>query len=225
MRVLAVSDVVNSNLYSTRVREMAGNVDAIISCGDLPVYYLDYLASSLLKPLYYVCGNHDHYEAQEDTGEEFLKSGIFGDIRNGSRKKHISFGGRNLDDRVEKIGPVLVGGLEGSLLYNRGEHQYTERQMSRKILKIVPVMLMNKMVAGRFLDVLITHAPPFGIHDKKDPAHKGFKSLISFIKRYRPKYLLHGHTHIYDMTEKRIFEYEGTKVINCYDFVILDIKV
>ncbi len=224
MRVLAVSDIVNSKLYSSRVREMAGNVDAIISCGDLPVYYLDYLASSLLKPLYYVCGNHDHYEQAEDNVETFLKKGIFSDINPGSRKKQMDFGGNNMDERVEKIGPVIMGGLEGSLLYNKGEHQYTENQMRRKILRIEPRLYLNRLFSGRYIDVLITHAPPSGIHDKQDQAHKGFKALLRFIKRYHPKYLLHGHTHIYDLTEKRIFEYEGTKVINCYDFVFLDIK-
>ncbi len=221
MRVLAVSDTVNSSLYSTRVRELAGNVDAIISCGDLPAYYLDYLASSLLKPLLYVCGNHDHYEESEVSDEGFIR----GNRTFNQPKHYVSFGGRNMDERIDNIGPVKFAGLEGSFLYNRGDHQYTEAQMRRKIYKLMPGLCFNKLTSGRFLDVLITHAPPFGIHDRKDMAHKGFEAFNKFIKRFRPKYLLHGHTHIYNMNEKRIFEYEGTKVINCYDFVILDIKI
>jgi len=224
LRVLAVSDVVNPNLYSAQVKDMAGNVDVIISCGDLPVYYLDFLASSLLKPLYFVCGNHDHYEEQEEYCTEPLKFENFV-LKTRAQKMDVCFGGTDLDERIEKVGHLLIGGLEGSVVYNWGEHQYTENQMRRKILKMMPAMYLNSLFSGRYLDVLITHAPPFGIHDKKDIAHRGFKALLNFIKRYHPKYLLHGHTHIYDISEKRIFEYEGTKVVNCYDFVILDIKV
>ncbi len=215
LRVLVVSDIVNNSFYSSQVKDLAGNVDAIISCGDLPVYYLDYLASSLLKPLFYVCGNHDHYN-DPDAGDN-LSVGA-------KVSRHYAFGGTNLDSRVEKINSVIFAGLEGSILYNYGEHQYTERQMQRKILGLAPALYFNKLTTGRFLDVLVAHSPPRGIHDGNDTAHMGFKAFLKFIRRYRPKYLLHGHTHIYDVNYKRIFEYEGTKVINCYNFAILDIK-
>jgi Icc-related predicted phosphoesterase len=122
------------------------------------------------------------------------------------------------------MGSVIFAGLEGSILYNYGEHQYTERQMQRKISALAPALYLTKLTSGRYLDVLVTHAPPLGIHDRNDPAHRGFKAFLKFISRYHPKYLLHGHTHIYDMNEQRIFEYEGTKVVNCYNFVIIDIK-
>ena len=58
MRILAVSDKVVPILYSGAIREHVGDVDLILSCGDLPHYYLDYLISMVNKPCYYVFGNH-----------------------------------------------------------------------------------------------------------------------------------------------------------------------
>src|SRR5690242_6308924 len=57
-RILAVSDLVEPQLYNTRVAEWMGPVDMIISCGDLPVGYLEFLMSSLNAPCYHVIGNH-----------------------------------------------------------------------------------------------------------------------------------------------------------------------
>jgi len=220
--VLAVSDTVNKNLYSTQIRELAGNVDLIISCGDLPAFYLDYLASSLLKPLLYVCGNHDHYEEDDGDLDIYGNTNVAKYISRKNRYK--SFGGRNLDERIERIGKVSFAGLEGSFLYNRGAHQYTEFQMNWKIWHLKPRLYLNRIVTGRYLDVLVTHAPPYGVHDQTDRAHRGFKAFIKFIRKYKPKYLLHGHTHIYNFKENRILDFEGTKIVNCYDYVFLDIK-
>src|SRR6476660_5975018 len=58
IRLLAVSDVVEPQLYNNSVKDWIGPVDVLISCGDLPPYYLDFLASSLDVPLYHVLGNH-----------------------------------------------------------------------------------------------------------------------------------------------------------------------
>ena len=68
---------------------------------------------------------------------------------------------------------------------------------------------------GRYLDILITHSPPFGIHDDEDPAHRGFKAFLRFMARFRPRYLLHGHRHVY-RPEPCKTRYLGTEVINVY---------
>jgi len=36
-----------------------GDVELVLSCGDLPYYYLEYIVSMLNVPLLYVHGNHD----------------------------------------------------------------------------------------------------------------------------------------------------------------------
>jgi len=224
LRALVVSDEVNALLYSPFVIKIAGNVDIIISCGDLPVYYLDYLVSTLGKPLLYVCGNHDHYEKQH------ILVNNTNDLETFSESKFdynnpLYFGGKNMDLKTETIGGTIFGGLEGSILYNRGEHQYTELQMKKKIFAFTPSLIFNRIFEGRYIDVLITHAPPRNIHDRDDLAHRGFEEYIKFIKRFHPKYLLHGHTHLYDRNESRIIDYYGTKVINCFNYQILDLNI
>ena len=220
MKILAVSDIVNKKLYSTAVKEFAGDVDLIVSCGDLPTYYLDYLTSSLCKPLLYVCGNHDHYDL--DQLEQSYSAGqgygfkLNQDLRSG-------FGGSDIDEKSELIKGYLFSGLEGSFLYNKGEHQYTESQMRSKMRRLAPGLIWNRLRYGHFLDILVTHAPPRGIHDRDDLPHLGFQSYLSFIRKYKPRVLLHGHTHIYDRQEKRFTEYNGTKVINCYDYQIIEL--
>lgn len=222
MKILAVSDVVDNQLYSPQAKRLAEDVDLIISCGDLPAYYLDFLVSTLGKPLFYICGNHDHYgvrktwKADINAHDSFFSSKF-------NYNKPGNFGGKNLDQKIVRFKNMIFGGLEGSFLYNYGEHQYSERQMKRKVRKMTLKFLKNKLSKGRYLDVLITHAPPRGIHDKDDLAHRGFESFIDIIDRYHPKYLLHGHIHLYDRRAERITEYQGTKIINCYGFQILDL--
>jgi len=40
--------------------------------------------------------------------------------------------------------------------------------MHRRVLSIIPGLLVNKIKYKRYIDILITHAPPFGINDEKD---------------------------------------------------------
>lgn len=225
MKILAVSDVVNKLLYSPQLKRLAGNVDVIVSCGDLPAYYLDFLVSTIGKPLFYICGNHDHYESRDRNFRTEMDEAT--DFRN-SRLDYdnsFSFGGSDLDRKSAAYKDTVFAGLEGSLRYNRGEHQYTEPQMRRRIARLAPKLLWNKIYYGRYVDVLITHAPPLGIHDAPDDAHRGFDAYLRFIETYKPKYLLHGHTHIYDRRVRRLTEYKGTAIINCYDYQILDLDL
>lgn len=218
LRVLVISDVVDRRLYSSKIKDVTGDVDLVISCGDLPAYYLDFIISNLGKPLLYVSGNHDHYnDFPVAYGLSLYKNMNYPFNDNGG------FGGKNIDNIIENYKGILFTGLEGSALYNNGEHQYSDRQMSFKITRLTPGLLLNKIFKGRYIDVLVAHSPPFGIHDMDDQAHKGFKPFLSFIKSFHPKYLLHGHVHLYDSRENRVSEFMGTKIINCYDYQIIDI--
>ena len=58
MKILSISDVEINFIYSPTIQERFKSVDLVISCGDLPYYYLEYIISMLNKPLYYVAGNH-----------------------------------------------------------------------------------------------------------------------------------------------------------------------
>src|SRR4051812_44830366 len=57
-RILAVSDIVEPQLYNGAITDWLAPVDMIISCGDLPASYLDFLMTVLNVPGYHVIGNH-----------------------------------------------------------------------------------------------------------------------------------------------------------------------
>jgi predicted phosphodiesterase len=59
MKILTVSDKVVDFIYSPQLKEKFGDVELVLSCGDLPFYYLEYIVSILNVPLFYVMGNHD----------------------------------------------------------------------------------------------------------------------------------------------------------------------
>jgi len=208
LRVLAVADYIEPQLYDNGVADWLGPVDVIISCGDLPPYYLDFLVSTLGAPLFHVLGNHCFLPhdpvTRQCSPDAFL-------------------GARDLNGRVADYNGLLLGGVEGSPRYNRGPHQYTEQQMELNLLRLVPGMLLNKVRTGRYLDILVTHAPPRGIHDNTDIAHRGFTSLNSFIELFKPTLLLHGHTHRYDPMLPLRTRHGETEVINTYGHVVLNL--
>jgi Icc-related predicted phosphoesterase len=70
----------------------------------------------------------------------------------------------------------------------------------------------------------VTHAPPAGIHDAADRCHQGFRQYIWFMERFKPRYLIHGHTHMYTPSQKRQTRYKDTEVINAYGYVVLDVE-
>jgi hypothetical protein len=69
VRVLTLSDVETPAVYSSRIRSRFGETDLVISCGDLPSYYLEYVISMLNLRLYYVNGNHVQRPESEDNAE------------------------------------------------------------------------------------------------------------------------------------------------------------
>ena len=152
----------------------------IISCGDLPYYYLEYMISMLDVPTYYVRGNHAS-KIEDTTGGE--RTSPWGAIDlNGCCKRDQS--------------GMLLAGIEGSIRYNNGPHQYSQSEMWRMAFGLVPGLLINRMRFGRYLDILVTHAPPYKIHDASDLPHVGIKAFRWLIDVFKPLYHLHGHIHI-----------------------------
>jgi Icc-related predicted phosphoesterase len=214
MRALVISDKVEPILYGPAINDRVGAVDLILSCGDLPFYYIEYIISMVNRPAYYVMGNH---------GREFEYQSGKGDAWN---QQTAPLGAVNLHARTANAGGLLLAGLEGSIRYNNSsEAQYTDFEMKMNILKLLPGLAYNRLRYGRWLDVLITHSPPFGIHDKPDPAHTGFRSFLTFMDYFKPRYLLHGHIHLYRNNETTQTRYGETEVINVYPFKILDLQL
>lgn len=208
MKILAVSDKVDERIYSMNLKERFDNIDLILSCGDLPFYYLEYIVTLLQAPLLYVQGNHGPEVELSPSGEE----------------KREAWGCVNIDNRIVDIQGFLVGGLEGSMRYTaQGKYQYTDLEMQLKAWRMAPRLWLNRLFKGRHIDILITHAPPYGIQDGQDLCHTGFKAFLSFMDRYRPRYLLHGHMHLYRTDESRTSHYGSTDIVNVYGHQVLQI--
>lgn len=208
MKILAISDKVTEVLYSRAILENYGDVDLVISCGDLPFYYLEYIISTLNVPCYFVYGNHDFNTRFTINGRVSIHPP----------------GWVNLDGRSLCAAGLLLAGLEGSVRYRPdGVHQYTQSETQRKALRLLPSLLLNRLQHGRYLDVLVAHAPPYGIHDGPDYAHIGFKAFLTLMERFRPRYLLHGHKHVYG-TEPTRTTYHETEVVNVYPYRVIEIS-
>jgi uncharacterized protein len=220
MKILCVADHVDPLVYSIQVKQRFADIDLVLSAGDLPMDYLGFIASSLNTPVGFVFGNHNLKELptfSRASRPVLDATSVDAQIRN-------HFGATYLDGRVRRIGGLIIAGLGGSMRYNNGEHQFTERQMYRRMVRLVPRLLWNRLIHGRYLDILLTHASPRGIHDKQDPCHIGFRSMLWFMRRFRPRYLLHGHIHLYDLNAERVTRYRETEVINVYDHYVLELE-
>jgi uncharacterized protein len=209
MKILTISDKVEQLIYSPAIKRLFGDVDLVLGCGDLPLYYLEFIVTMLGGPLFYVIGNHGNaVRKQYAPREEWQYPG----------------GCENIDGRIVRYRKLLVAGLEGSMRYNESTYfQYTEREMAAKVWGLVPSLMLNRLLYGRYLDILITHAPPLGIHDRQDPCHRGFRAFRTFMDRFQPSYLIHGHVHVYNPAETIETMYNRTRVINTYGYRSLEI--
>jgi len=208
MKILCVSDQIDPLIYTSTIKQRYSDVEFVLSAGDLPMDYLDFIMSTLNKPLFFVFGNHHTEEFKEN------KSVFYDDLR--------PYGATYVESRIKQESGLLIAGLGGSMRYNRGENQYTNFEMNVKIMKLLPILVFNRLFRGRFLDILLTHASPRGIHDKEDNCHLGFKCFLWFMRVFKPRYLVHGHIHLYDLSEVRTTKYCDTMVINAYSHYLLD---
>jgi Icc-related predicted phosphoesterase len=216
MKILCISDQIDPLVYSSSIKERFKDIDLVLSAGDLPLDYLDFVISGLNRPLLFVFGNHNLGDLK------YFREGSGVSFPLGAQKSPRGFGATHIGSRIVREEGIIVAGLGGSLRYNRGENQFTNFQMYLEIAKLIPAMLFNRLFRGRFLDVLLTHAPPKGIHDREDPCHRGFEAFLWFMRIFKPKYLVHGHIHLYDLSEVRTTEYITTNVINAYNHYIID---
>ena len=215
MKILCLSDQVNSIIHSSAIKELYSDVDLVLCAGDLPMEYVDYIVSSLNKPTYFVFGNHNLQEFKYYHPRDNI------DYTESYSLDH-AHGAEYLGFKVKKENQLLIAGVSGSMKYNKGLNQYTEREMKAKLRKMIPALLYNKIRYGRYLDIFLTHASPKDIHDKPDPCHKGFKCFRWFLKKFKPRYMIHGHIHLYDFQDIRISQYLNTTVINAYDHYVID---
>ena len=195
MKILAISDEECPALWDYYVPGRLKEYDLILASGDLKADYLSFLVTMARAPVLYVHGNHD------TSYEKFPPEGC-----------------DCIDDKLVVYNGVRILGLGGCKRYHPGKHQYSERQMRLRIAKL----RFYIWLAGG-VDIVVTHAPPFGIGDASEPAHQGLEALRDLLDKYHPQYLLHGHVHLrYNYGSKREHEYKGTKVINTYERYVID---
>lgn len=206
MKILAVSDIVLDMLYSPLIRERFPEVDFVLGCGDLPYYYLEYILTALNVPVLFVRGNHANVVEYSSAGQ----------------KTHPQ-GAMDLHRRVICHEGLLIAGIEGSLRYNQGPFQYTQVEMWENVLHLVPRLLYNRLRYGRYLDILITHASPWGIHDQPDLPHQGIKAFNWLLRTFKPRYHFHGHIHVYQSFVRTETLYHQTQVVNVYGYKKLEV--
>lgn len=208
MRILAISDEVTNLLYHPNLTQITGHVDLLLGCGDLPYGYMDFIVTQTRAPrAIFVHGNHDHPE-RLPSGQRIIRP----------------LGWRNADRRVIYLREydLLVAGLQGSIRYTPGpQYQYTDRQMWLRTLSMIPQLLWARLRHGRYLDILIAHAPAEGIHDSPTGAHKGFRVFRDLIEHFKPRVFLHGHNHRYG-PGKWHTELETTDIVNVHPFCMID---
>lgn len=196
MKILVLADEESKYLWDFYEEGRFDGIDLVISCGDLKPHYLSFIATYTKAPVLYVHGNHD--ECYIDTPPE---------------------GCVCIDDTIYEYQGVRILGLGGCMQYNYGSIQYTEKQMTRRVIKLLPKLLLH-----RGFDILVTHAPAYQLNDGTDLPHTGFKIFRKLIEKYQPKYFLHGHMHLnYNHKLPRECKYqEHTTVINGYEKYTFD---
>jgi uncharacterized protein len=195
LRLLAVSDEVEPQLLDEKTVAGQGRIDLLIGCGDLPADYLDGLATLYAAPLVFVRGNHDPPDRKGDYPPD-----------------------AEIDGRVVSERGLLIAGLEGCIRYSGGPHQYTERQMTAKVLAL------RVRLHGRRPDVLITHGPPAGINEGSDPPHRGLQAVRRAVEWMHPRLLLHGHVHPYGRDTPREGQLGETRVINVVGHRLIEVS-
>lgn len=201
MKILAVSDQAEDRIYTLSSSGHFQDTELILGCGDLPYEYLEYLVTMLNVPLFYVPGNHDPQFDLDSTAARVQ-------------------GGSNLDLKTVRHKKFLIGGFGGCIRYRPdGINQYTQAEAYTRAFSMIPKLLLNRIQYGRSLDILISHSPPFGIHDDTDRAHHGLKALNWLIRFARPRYHFHGHTHFFKNNIRSAETTVGiTKVINVFPY-------
>ena len=185
----------------------------VLGCGDLPFDYLEYLVSRLDVPLLYVPGNHDPSLKPPDTTWTPARAVVPDPGPQGCI---------NVDGRVIEESGWRVAGLGGSLRYKEGPNQYSQAQMGRRALRLELAVRLKRVQRGRKLDILVTHAPPFGVAEAKDAAHVGFVAFLRLIRNFPPALAVHGHVHPYgrSIPERHI---GATRVVNVVPWRVIDV--
>lgn len=196
MKLLLVADKESPYYWDYFQPGRLDGIDLILSCGDLNALYLSFLVTMGFARVLYVHGNHDRtYDSRPPEGCECI------------------------EDKLVKVNGLRILGLGGCPVYSGGPHQYTEREMRKRIRRL---RLKIRLAGG--VDIVLTHSPAEGYGSGEDYAHRGFECLVDLIDKYKPKYLIHGHVHLsYNTKMPRVLRRGETTIINAYERYVLEL--
>lgn len=195
MRIMAIADDPSPRLWGSLCKEALSGIDLVLSAGDLPAAYLDFLTCFSNAPVVYIRGNHDDKYAQKPPEGCICADGA-----------------------IVLVKGVRILGLGGSFRYRPdGINMYTEAEMAGRIAS-----LRWKLRSTGGFDILLTHAPIRGLGDEDNLSHRGFECFGPLVDKYHPAVMIHGHMHqAYTPRFVRVRERNGVQVINastCYEF-------
>ena len=197
MKILAIADEESKYLWDYYEKSKLEGIDLIISCGDLDPRYLSFLVTLSSVPVLYVHGNHD-----------------------GKYENIPPEGCTCIDDQIYVHKGIRIMGLGGSMRYRPGPHQYTEREMKKRVKR-----MWSKILWRRGFDILVAHAPAFQLNEGRDLPHQGFQIFRTLMEKYKPRFFLHGHIHqSYGKEYKRYDKYQDTHIINAYERCVFDFE-
>ena len=109
MKILLLADQAEPTLWEHLDRRKLEGVELVLARGDLPASYLSFLTCFTAAPILDVRGNHDDQYAQNPPE-----------------------GCLCIEDQVVTVCGLRILGLGGSMRYNCGVNQYTEKQMRQR---------------------------------------------------------------------------------------------
>lgn len=199
IRLLAVSDEPDPTLDSPVTRERLRPIDMIIGAGDLRPEYLSFVTDAFAAPLHYVRGNHDVGAAWTDTEHSLLPRPM-------------------VDGRIVEEDGIRLLGFSGSPRYNERGVQASALQMWARVL---PFARRGRAASPL---IVVTHAPPRGINDDTDVAHRGFTAFRWLAARLEPPLWLHGHTALVRRgLDDRSVRVDGTLFYNCTGATLVEL--
>lgn len=145
MKILLIADKAEPTLWEHLDKRKLEGVELVLSCGDLPASYLSFLTCFTPAPILYIHGNHD---------DRYASAPPEGCIC--------------IEDTIYTYKGIRILGLGGSMRYNNGINQYTEKQMRARVGR-----LRFKLWRSGGIDILLTHSPALNLGDDKDLAPYG----------------------------------------------------
>ena len=177
MKILAFSDLHRSAKFARKIVEAAVNADLVIGAGDYATKQQGLaeiigLLKTIDAPTFLVSGNHEDCADLRLACEDWPSAQV-------------------LHGEVASFEGLTIFGL-GYEMPQSTEASWNRFMTERQVTAVLEQMSENQQAC----DILVSHAPPYGIADRQaDGQHDGSEALLDFIKREQPGLHLCGHIH------------------------------